>query len=80
MNKLSKEDWKKIILNTIINSLLITVIIYLVLGPFNDEIVNIMQEIKNNNSVFDAIIIIFLIIIIFYLSFNIAVTVSKKRN
>lgn len=80
MNKLSKEDYKKILLNTIINSVLITIIIYLVLGPFNNEIVNIMQEIKNNNSVFDAIIIIFPIIIIFYLSMNIAVIVSKKKG
>lgn len=85
MSKLKKEEPKKIIkmvLETLITAVIYTVVIYLIIGPFNNTCVEILKSVNTNNSELNVIMCVLpiLFIILFMLKLGTSIMTSNKSN
>ena len=80
MNKILKKHGKKILVNSVVCSLVVAVITYVIVGPYNSEFVKILQGVANkSNSQIELSIIMFFIALILCLIVELAKIVMKEK-
>ncbi len=79
MNKILKKHGKKLLIDSVVGALIVTVIVYVIIGPYNTEFVNIMQGVAKDNSAINVSLILFPIILIIYLIINLGIIVTKEK-
>ncbi len=80
MNKIIKKHGKKVLIDSVIGAFIATVIVYVIIGPYNTEFVNIMQGIAKDGSAFEVSLIMFPIILIVYLIIKLGRIVIEEKN
>lgn len=73
-----KKEVVKLILKAIIKSVVTIVILYFCVTTFNESIVQVLEEIKNQNLVCDFLTIVFPIILIINLMFLLGQWIATK--
>lgn len=48
MEKIFKKHWKELLIDTVCCALFITVIMYLIIGPYNSDFVDILEFISKD--------------------------------
>lgn len=79
MNKILKKHGKKLLINSVIEALIVVAIVYIIIGPYNTEFVNIMQVIEKGGSAIEISFFMFPIILIIYLIINLGRIVMKEK-
>ena len=71
---------KKVLIDSLIEAIIVTIILYVIIGPYNNEFVNIMQDISKNESVLSVCILMFPIFLIVHICVNLGKTVIKGKD
>ena len=79
MNKILKKHGKKLLIDSVIGALIVVAIVYVIIGPYNTEFVNIMQGVAKDNSAINVSLILFPIILIIDLIINLGIIVTKGK-
>ena len=79
MNKILKKHGKKLLIDSVIGALIVVAIVYVIIGPYNTEFVNIMQGVAKDNSAINVSLILFPIILIIDLIINLGIIVTKEK-
>ncbi len=77
--KLFKKHGKEILINSVVGALTGTIIIYVIIGPYNDEFVKLLQAISSDGSALEICLMIFPMILIFYLALDIGKIIAKEK-
>ena len=79
MKNIIKKYRKEVLMNSIIGSILSTVIVYVIIGPYNTEFVDILQGIATDGSAVEVSLVMFPIILILCLMINLGRIVVKEK-
>lgn len=80
MKKVTKKEKKEVLINSLGSSILATIIIYLIVGPFNADIVKILPIIAEKDWAIKLSLIMFPIMFIVYMLINIGMVIEKSRK
>ena len=80
MKKIIKKYGKKILMDAIIGTILSMIVIYLIIGPFNERFVSLLHEISEGNLVLTTCLIMLpaVFIVCLITSFASRIDVKKK--
>ena len=84
MKKEIKKEEKnilKIIIRSLVRAVIFTVITYFIVGPYNSDVINILQNItKNNVNIFKLCSNIFMIILTIIIIIELAKIAAKQKK
>ena len=80
MEKIFKKHWKELLIDTVCCALFITVIMYLIVGPYNSDFVNILQFIAKDDIAVNLSLIMFPIYLIFCFIIKLGTTVMSEEK
>ena len=78
--KIFKKHWKELLIDTVCCALFITVIMYLIVGPYNSDFVNILQFIAKDDIAVNLSLIMFPIYLIFCFIIKLGTTVMSEEK
>ena len=79
MNKLLKKHGKKILINSVSGALIITIIAYLILGPYNIEFTNVLKGISERGNAKEVCFTLFPIFLIIHMIIDVGKLVIKEK-
>ena len=79
MNKFIKANGKQILIDTVVGSLVATLIVYLIAGEYNETMIELLQAIAKNDTAAKAAFVFFPIAFIIYLTINLAKALFKEK-
>ena len=79
MIEIFKKNSKKLVFGTIISSLILAVIVYLIIGPYNYDFIELLLKIRERGIALYVCVILFPAFLIFFFTINLAEAVIKKK-
>ncbi len=80
MSNIFKKHGKKVLIDSVVGAIIATVIVYVIVGPYNTEFVKILQGISEKGFAVNTCLIVFPAFLIACLSFNLAKIVIKENK
>ncbi len=80
MSNIFKKHGKKVLIDSVVGALIATVIVYVIIGPYNTEFVNILQGISEKGLVVNTCLIMFPALLIVCLCINLGKIVIEEKK
>lgn len=80
MEKIFKKHWKELLIDTICCALFITVIMYLIIGPYNSDFVDILKFISKDGIAVNLSLVMFPVYLILCFIIKLVTTVMSEEK
>ncbi len=78
MKEIFQKNGEKLVLGTILNSIISLVVVYILIGPLNDTITELLPKIKEGGFEVSTCLILFPIFLIVFFTMNLSEAVLKN--
>ncbi len=78
MKEIFEKNGEKLVLGTILNSIIALVIVYILIGPLNETITDLLPKIKEGGFEVRACLVVFPIFLIMFFTINLSEAVVKN--
>ena len=80
MKKIFKKHWKELLIDTVCCTLFITVIMYLIVGPYNSDFVSILQFIAKDGIAVNLSLVMFPVYLILCFLIKLGTTIMSEEK
>lgn len=80
MEKIFKKHWKELLIDTVCCALFITVIMYLIIGPYNSDFVDILEFISKDGIAVNLSLVMFPVYLILCFLIKLGTTIMSEEK
>ena len=79
MKKVFKKHGKKLLIESLVGAIFATIIVYVIVGPYNAEFTKLLQTISDKNIACNVCLIMFPAFLIINFTIKLAMIVAKEK-